>query len=198
MGLSLRELKDYLIEKGGYTITPSHNQLTDLKILVDDMMNVRSENPPSTGSGSYSGTNCIGHTIQSGYKLSLGDINALDIKGCSCHTVNDTTAYCRSRTYSCSCNSNAPTCTCNGRTVITCDCRVRTAICSCNQRNAMEGTCPNVIVNDTIWEEVWCSCDTRTSSPCNCQGRTSSCGSRSTTSCTCNGRCACNAEKRFS
>ena len=204
MGLSLRELKEQLIAKQGYTITPNHNQLSDLKELVDDMMNVRSESPPSSGSGYYSGTNCIGHIIPTEYNLSLGDIADLDIKGCSCHTVNDTTAYCRSRTYSCSCNSNTPTCNCNSRTATTCNCQSRIEMCGSH------GPCNSV--SDTMCfcksrtdEGCWvhghspaCTCNTRTSDPCECVSRTSSCGSRNTTSCTCNGRCACNSEKRFS
>jgi hypothetical protein len=47
MTLSLRELKEYLIAKEGYTIQPNHSQLADLKELVDGMINVRNEPPPS-------------------------------------------------------------------------------------------------------------------------------------------------------
>lgn len=205
MTLSLRELKEYLIAKEGYTISPSHSQLADLKALVEDMMNVRSESPPSYGSGYYSGTNCIGHQNISDFKLSLGDINALDIKGCSCNTVNDKTAYCRSRTYTCSCNSNIPTCTCNSRTAVTCDCQDRTS--SCRNYFKCEGDyggtscfCQDRVSTGCSCDgyQTTCTCNSRTPEPCNCQNRTSSCGSRNTTSCTCNGRCACNAEKRFS
>lgn len=205
MGLSLRELKEQLIAKQGYTITPAHNQLNDLKVLVDDMMNVRSASPPSSGSGSYSGTNCVGH-LQSDYKLSLGDISGLDIKGCSCHTVKDITGYCTGRTYSCSCNSNTPACTCytrtyscscnsnfpvctcNGRTVTTCDCKSRTSSPDCSARNC------SCYINYTnacqcnIFDTDSCVCVSRTVGDggsqysCSCRARTAE------TSCTCNGR----------
>lgn len=223
MVLSLRELKEYLIAKEGYTINPNHSQLADLKALVNDMMAVRNEAPPSSGSGYYSGTNCIGHQNISDFKLSLGDIAAIDIKRCVCNTVDDKTAYCRSRTYYCSCNSNTPTCTCNSRTPASCDCENRTYSCACvtnfeactgvvvhcpcNYQNSDNCSCNN---NATVTCDCrsrtkcgcqaavgTCSCKSRTPESCDCQTRTSSCGSRSTTSCTCNGRCACNAEKRF-
>ena len=205
MGLSLRELKEELMAKQGYTITPHHNQLSDLKALVDDMVNVRSQNPPSSGSGSYSGVTCSGHTAPGEYNLSLGDISNLDIKGCSCHTVKDTTAYCRSRTYTCSCNSNTPTCTCNSRTPVSCDCQNRSSICSCHAGNVGGCRCQARTTSCECENRIGCmsnyitscTCNSRTPEPCNCQSRTSSCGSRNTTSCTCNGRCACNSEKRF-
>lgn len=200
MGLSLRELKEELIAKGGYTITPNHSQLADLKSLVDDMLNVRSGSPPGSGSGYRSGTTCNGHQAINDYELSLGNIGDLDIKGCSCNSVNDTTAYCRSRTYTCSCNSNTPTCTCNGRTSSSCDCqnRINWPQCSCNSRTcSLVGNTGNVCECVSRFTEYGCTCNSRTSESCNCQSRTSSCGSRNTTSCTCNGRCACNSEKRF-
>lgn len=210
MGLSLKELKEELIAKEGYTITPNHNQLADLKALVDDMMNVRSESPPSSGSGYYSGTTCSGHVHHSGYKLSLGDINALDIKSCSCNSVKDTTAYCRSRTYYCSCNSNVPTCDCNVRTGGSCSCKSRTSQptcdshftgCDCQNRGLYGDSCTCDVLEECYCRsrtsQNTCDCNTRTGYTCYCQSRTSSCGSRDTTSCTCNGRCACNSEKRF-
>lgn len=207
MTLSLRELKEYLITKGGYTITPSHNQLADLKALVDNMMDIRNEAPPSTGSGHYSGTNCIGHQAITDYKLSLGDINSLDIKGCSCNIVYDKTAYCSSRTYHCSCNNNVPTCTCNGRTATTCDCQSRTSEDRCyayfynfgnSDCKTVWSTCGAVYVSTYP-----CDCNNRTKSEtscptnsiaagCGCYSRTNAptcdCDSRTPDPCDCQGR----------
>lgn len=226
MTLSLRELKEYLIAKEGYTINPNHNQLADLKELVNDMINVRNESPPSSGPGSYSGTTCNGHQNIESYSLSLGDIKALDIKGCSCNAVENKTAYCESRTYICSCNSNTPACECNTRTY-TCSCNSNSPTCTCNSRTTTCDCYSRWGEGDNLHEEIGgklvCICKTRTAQPtctCNmrygcdceyrtsscgsrntsdvqCGSRTSSCGSRDTTSCTCNGRCACNTEKRF-
>lgn len=194
MSLSLRELKEYLKSKGGYSTEPNHSQLQDLKSLVDDMMEQRSGTPPSSGSGSYSGVTCTEHMPVGDYNLSLGDINTLDIKGCSCNEVNDTTGYCTGRTYrpTCSCNVDtycdcesrtyASACICNSRTPEMCECQSRTGTCTCDMRTA-------------------CDCKTRTAAAtctCNTRGGTCDCQSRTYTStCTCNGRCACNAEDRF-
>lgn len=186
MSLSLKELKEQLVSKGGYTITPKYSQLDDLRTLIDNMMAVRNEASPSTGSGYYSGTNCIGHQPIIDFDLSLGDFNSIDIKGCSCDSVDDRKAYCRSRTYYCSCNSNTPTCQCNSRTPTSCTCQNRVA-CDCVWA-APDGTGTSLPT---------CGCNSRTSESCSCLSRTSSCGSRNSTSCSCNGRCACNSEKRF-
>ena len=85
MTLSLRELKEYLINKQGYTTTPKHSQLNDLIDLLNNMYNFRNQPEPGTGSGYYSGVTCTGHTGTS-YEgdISLGDINAkaVSVKPC--------------------------------------------------------------------------------------------------------------------
>lgn len=197
MGLSLKELKEYLVAKQGYTITPNHSQLMDLKLLVDDMMSVRSESSPGTGSGYNSGTKCIGHQVVTDYKVSLGDIKSLNIKSCSCHQVNDTTAYCDSRTYTCSCNSNIPLCDCNLRTG-SCSCNSNTPLCNCNARTAIYCDC------QSRWAEGACECDSDHCGDegCTCDGRQRGCSCRSRTAsdiCNCYSRTAdyCDCQSRI-
>lgn len=208
MSLSLRELKEYLKNKGGYSIEPNHNQLKDLRDLVDDMMEQRSGTPPSTGSGSYSGITCIGHTPVGDYNLSLGDINTLDIKGCSCNEVNDTTGYCTGRTYTPTCICDVDTyCNCRSRTsASTCECNTRTGTCECQSRGTAcecHGRIkPCTCVSRTL--AYTCICNDRTGT-CDCQVRTYAdrcagvvwcdCFSR-TGSCTCNTRTACDCQSR--
>ncbi len=194
MGLSLRELKDTLISKGGYTITPAYTQLADLKSLVDNMMAVRSGAAPGSGSGSYSGITCTGHQNVGNYSLSLGDINALNIKGCSCDSVTNTTGYCTSRT-------GGNSCSCDDRTG-SCDCVSRTSnpICTCNLNATC--TCQNRTGHDVCGCDYdTCQCQMRTKNgeeDCQCYSRTESCICEDVYApiCTCNLNATCTCQNR--
>lgn len=131
--LSLRQLKEKLIEKG-YTVEPKHSQLQDLKELVNDMINYRNN----------SRIQCNGHINQDfNNSLSIGDINKFsdNIKPQTCLSHAERVCTCRSRT-SCSCNSNTPICQCNYRTG-TCSCNSYTSTCYCNYRTSESCDCQN-------------------------------------------------------
>lgn len=169
MGKSLRELKERLMALGGRTIEPNHRDFQDLKTLITDMMSVRNNPPPSSGSGYYSGTVCSTHSDVGSYALSESDIDDLVISGCSCDSVNDRTPYCSSRT----------TCLCHSRTSSSCSCHSRTA-CTCDGRTTYSCTC---------YDRTACTCNSETT--CTCQNRTSSvaCTSRySATNKSCEGQ----------
>gem|GEM_PF-1815646 len=144
MDLSLRGLKEYLIAKQGYSITPGHSQLNDLRDLINDMYRVRSENTCPAHSG----------TSYTGY-LSLGDIYAAaqQLYPCACYSQKVTVCDCRSRTGgdSCSCDLRTATCDCRNRTSVdNCTCDGRGTGCDCRLRRyscAYYGTC------DSYW---WC------------------------------------------
>ena len=170
MNLSLRGLKEYLIEKEGYSITPEHNHLQNLKSLLDDMYDYRSQNTCT----SHVGTEYIG-------ELSLGDMYSAgsNLTNCTCNINTGTTCNCVSR-------SSTSTCTCNVDTY--CDCRSRTyaAACTCHARTRSAGICDCV----TRTGISSCYCYFRTGS-CSCVSRTS------LAKCTCNGRCSCNVDVSF-
>lgn len=205
--LSLRQLKEKLIEKKGYTAEPKHSQLQDLKELVNDMISYRSR----------SGVQCSGHIARDFEEpLSLGNIEDFsnDIKPQICASHVERVCNCRSRS-GCSCNSYTSSCTCNSRTPTSCDCQSRTyqdkcsgyidqcscdydyngndsttgGFCSCESRTS-SCTCNN----RTLVQP--CSCNYRTGSECNCQSRTSSCG-YNTSSCSCNSRCSCDTVETY-
>ena len=226
MDLSLRGLKEYLIAKQGYDITPGHSQLNDLRDLINDMYRVRSENTCPAHSG----------TSYTGY-LSLGDIYAAaqQLYPCACYSQKATVCDCRSRTGgdSCSCDLRTATCDCRNRTSVdNCNCDAR-GVCDCRQRRyscgfygsceaywrcveydggsgydclcvnrTWDDSCSAYMVTDACACETRgvCSCVNRTGEPkCDCDTRgVCNCQTRTPANiCLCDGRCSCNVENRF-
>ena len=184
MKLSYKELKDILISKGGYTINANHNQLNDLKMLLEDMNQVRNGTKPGTGTDDYSGTNCNGHINKFQYneKLSLGDMYDVisNIKSEVCPSVKNSTCGCVSR-------SSTPVCQCNTRTA--CDCQSRTySTTDCTSNVGSQ--CPSRTSCSCNSNVPMCTCNARTASSCDCQSRTRV----RETKCTCmnrDGSCSC-------
>lgn len=222
MDLSLRGLKEYLIAKQGYDITPGHSQLNDLKELINDMYRVRSENTCPAHSG----------TAYTGY-LSLGDIYsaAQQLYPCACYAQKVAVCDCKSRTGgdSCSCDLRTATCDCRNRTGESycdcdargvCDCQMRRFSCAyygpcysywwdyrdgssgCSCRDRSVDDCSAYIVTESCSCEARgvCSCENRIGEPnCDCDARgVCNCQTRTPADiCVCDGRCSCNVENRF-
>lgn len=212
MGLSLQELKQMLIAKKGYSISPRSDHLQDLKTLLNDMYQARST----------PGVSCSGHSGSSySGQMSLADMKSAgdQLKPCTCDSYNNTSGCncvsrsgssacsCYSRTNSCSCysRSGSSSCDCNSRTG--CSCVSRTEYMSCRCFSRAECNCDGF--NAAASYEA-CSCNSRSgcscqsrsgSSSCSCNSRDSGCSCQSRTgssSCSCNGRCDCNAQRKFS
>lgn len=173
MPLSLSELKEYLITKEGYDISPRASSLDDLKQLLNNMYQVRNQNT------------CVSH-IGTSYEgsLSLGDMYDVgqSLKPCSCNSYKHIVCSCQSRTATstCVCNDRATgsgfcncenrtylsTCTCNVRTNTVCNCQSRTHEPSCTLKERhLEGPPSKACVSD-----VWCVTNTR--AVCSCENRT--------------------------
>ena len=218
--ISLRGVKEKAESKQGYTVTPQHRHLQDLKNLLDDLYSVRA------------GAHCPSHT-GSEYtgNLSVGDMNqALDneIAPCSCHERKQTVCDCVNRTgiAACDCNVRTGPCNCQSRTsAASCSCNLRGGACSCDTRtNAGGGSCwcqsrgsvdescnyCSCWYNCACNVHYYCDCQSRTSqcfcqsrtsaATCSCDVRTSSCVCASRTStptCDCDGRCSCDTVKEF-
>lgn len=222
MSTSLKQLQEYLVNTvKGTSGTHGYSSLNDLKNLVNNMITVRSGAPPASGSGSYSGVICTGHTTKKMYDssgLSLGDIKSFSdsyLKKCTCdggHTVK--VAYCPSRT-TCTCVSQNDTCACDWDE---CSCNSVSCTFNCDCRSVeVEHRCSCDV------DDYGCDCVVEVGNECTCQSRTaktdcegkgsdadewgctfncycqnrSACGTVSV-SCQCNARCTCNQLKTFS
>ena len=202
---SLKKLKETLIATKKYTgLNVNTDSLDKLRNSVNQMVDVMNQTRPGgpdTTAGNISGTTC-GSFINSKYTkttVSIGEltehINKMPSEACSAVVTN--VCNCVNRTYydPCDCN-NRTLCLCQDRTA--CGCHSRTLECDCR------GTCSGK-------GRMGCECKSR----CNCNGRgVSNCPGRTTCDvlngaaytcsgrlnqplCSCNGRCSCNTEKRF-
>ena len=184
--ISLATVKVDLMAKRGYTTTPGHSQLEELRALVNNMLAVRRQ--PLSGSGpkdNIYGSVCAGHTTKTTYdgNLSLADIAdfndryilpcACDVdtrKGCECESAID--CKCQSRTScdcvsrnTCACDINTCSCdkaTCPGN----CYCLNRGFLCGCNSDNCgCHDRTPGALCG---WDVTPCSCEM---THCTCQSQ---------------------------
>ena len=186
--ISLTTVKVDLMAKRGYTTTPGHSQLEELRALVNNMLAVRRQ--PLSGGGpkdNIYGSVCTGHTTKTTYdgNLSLADIAdfndsyilpcACDVdtqKGCECVSAID--CKCQSRTScgcvsrnTCSCDMEA--CACNTTYCPwNCDCESRGSMCGCNSNNC--GCHTRFAGSDVTceWDVTPCSCEMTS---CTCQSQ---------------------------
>lgn len=221
MGLSLLELRNELVGKGGITVTANYGHLNHLKDIVNNMLTVRSTaiSPTCTTVFARTGSSCTGHTSKRTYDstgTSLRDIQAFSdahLKRCTCDTVKTTGCECMSN-QSCECVSN-DSCDCESRSGCSwhmddsCDCQ-GVQSCDCESRS---GYCDGYAIE---YGGVVCDCEYRCGdvSTCSCQSVCSNncvcnsesdcdwyvtdCGCDNRTGCACNTRCSCNAVRNFS
>lgn len=184
--ISLKDVYDKLVAKGGFNSTDGNSSsLSSLHNLVN-AMNTRRNNGICNGHSSFgiSDTNyevkrifnkldsikpvtCTAKLVQS--DLCSSEVQVSYSSGCECNTR--TACVCNSRTYySC---TNRTYCSCNNRTGYSqsCECKGRTgySACNCNSRTS-------------------CSCNGRTDYSTSC-----SCDSRTGDLCACNAVCSCNS-----
>ena len=150
--LSLQSVKAFLVEKEGYTSTPSHSSLRTLETLMYNMYAYRSRGLQGQGlKENISGVICIAHSTPRADPRSY-----LSLKG-----IMDMASSLKL----CSCNSEgAPSCECKSK--IDCVCVSRTS-CTCRATEAC--TCVND--DDYYWWTCYghCGCDNRTAQPtCAC------------------------------
>ncbi len=208
MPLSLKQLKEYLLSKGGFTGTHHHNELNDLKNLLNNLYEYRDQSPPSTSSGDNSGVTCNTHIQGNRYHdykdtLSLQDINEAPITTCSCHSYLDKTCHCVVVEDECFCVSRAA-CDCVSRA--TCDCVSRTncncvsRTCACQSRHGVECNDVHKPCYCQIRLANSCRCNSRTACACNvretCLSNDSPCACLTRTICDCDTRTICNCVSR--
>ena len=170
MSISLRQLRDLLINKEGYTIPPKYRNLKDLKTLINNMNDVRSE-PLITCTEdepnfNISGSRCTNH-IHYPYEyehISLGNLRDVGdpLLDCTCHIVQESICYCVGR-------DQEPPCDFYNQ----CDCHNRTAledcpnVCGCLIAGGGCG-CQTVIPGCQCHTVTQCSCNVLSGCQCNC------------------------------
>ena len=214
MGLSLRELRDIMVSKGGYsTATPPNTDLIDLKNLLIELYNGRVVTLPADTGANLSGTTCAAHSGDASLsKTSLSDISAkVPSTDLICAAVvNNATCGCVTRTLSNVCDTDiAATCTCNTQNQSLCpdyvaehcNCYSRTPTATCSgdipsscgcQYRTGEVACQCNIYNsgcNCVSRTVVQGCVSDVSGSCSCRSRTGagSCDSYYGATCTCNG-----------
>ena len=216
MNLSYKNLKEYLEAKGGMSISPKADHLMDLKDLYHNMIEVRDQPAPETGSGHNAGTTCPSFIkkLYPGPEISFADIHdyAKQLPSETCGSHIDKTCYCVDRTSYpvCECNARTNTCECLSRTAsAACECDSRTNSCDCNDRTGAIACQCNSRTNTcncrTRTSGDQCTCNSRTSptcptrtaeNSCRCNSRTLACDCQNRTACSCNSNtptCDCNA-----